>query len=123
MSGESSIPSVALALFLFQFVVYSALLLSLMMTIVAQMKAPLRRRHVSLLTDLHAWLQLHQVECSVMSRNFAREQINAPELIIFATVVSECACLCVLVPPSWPASTFGCTSPPQRISGSGRSRV
>lgn len=33
--------------------------------------------------------------CAGTSRNFAQEQIDAPELIILATALSECARLCV----------------------------
>lgn len=46
--------------------------------------------------DLHTRLKLHPVECLVTSRNFA--QIDAPELIIFATAVSVCTFVCVFDP-------------------------
>lgn len=74
------------------------------MAIVAQMKAPLWRLHVSLLADLRTKSKIHRVKCLVTTCNFAQEEIDAPELIIFAAAVSVSArlCVCLLRPAGLP---------------------
>lgn len=119
MNWESSIHSLALALFLFH-LLFSQPRLSDDDddTSVAQRRLPEYFPTlccIFFITNIQYQLKFYQVECLVTESWWS--------LFLQQHYVCLCIFVCVFLLPGWPSRTFGCTSLPQRITGSGRLRV